>query len=67
MRMKLEAREATIAKLEIINRSFKKKGSLMGGKKKKKGKKSSGSTGGSVVSDLDTYSVAEDSVFSSFN
>ncbi len=67
LRMKLEAREATIAKLEIINRSFKKKGSLMGGKKKKKGKKSSGSTGGSVVSDLDTYSVAEDSVFSSFN
>ena len=69
LRMKLEAREATIAKLEIINKSFKKRGSLMGGKRKKK-KKSSGGDGGSVVSDLsnlDTYSVAEDSVFSSFN
>ncbi|KAL7496542.1 hypothetical protein ACHAWT_005007 [Skeletonema menzelii] len=67
LRMKLEAREATIAKLEIINKSFKKKGSLMGGKKKKKSKKSSSGDGGSVVSDLDTYSVAGDSVFSSFN
>lgn len=65
LRMKLEAREATIAKLEIINKSFKKKGSLMGGKKKKKGKKSSGD-GESVVSE-DAYSVAQDSVFSSFN
>ena len=68
MRMKLEAREATIAKLEIINKSFKKKGSLMGGKKKKKGKKSSGDSE-SVVSDLESisYSVTQDSVYSSFN
>ena len=65
LRMKLEAREATIAKLEIINKSFKKKGSLMG-KKKKKGKKSSaGGDNESVVSD--SYSVNTDSVFSSFN
>ena len=38
----------------------------MGGKKKKK-KKSSTSDSGSVVSDLDTYSIADDSILSSFN
>ena len=72
LRMKLEARESTIAKLEIINKSYKKKGSLMGGKKKRKSKKSSrggdgGSTGGSASVVSDSYSIAEDSVFSSFN
>ena len=50
LRMKLEAREATIAKLEIINKSFKRGGSLMG-KKKKKGSKSG--DGESIASDLD--------------
>jgi len=65
LRMKLEAREATIAKLEIINKSFKKKGSLMGSKKKRKGKKSAGGDNESVASD--NYSVNTDSVFSSFN
>jgi len=67
LRMKLEAREATIAKLEIINKSFKKKGSLMGGKKKKKKSDNKSSADGESVVSEGSYSISRDSVFSSFN